>query len=40
MDERRGTYTVLVGKKTEGKRHLLRHRRKWEDNIKLDLQKR
>ena len=37
MGDRRGTYTVLVGK-PEGKRSLGRHRRRWEDNIKMDLQ--
>jgi len=30
-------YRVLVGK-TEGKRPLGRSRRKWENNIKMDLQ--
>jgi hypothetical protein len=35
--ERRSTHRVLVGK-TEGKRPLGRHSRRWEDNIKLDLQ--
>ena len=30
-------YRDLVGK-LEGKRPLGRHRRRWEDNIKLDLQ--
>jgi len=34
---RRGTYTVLVGKH-EGKRPLGRHRLRWEDNIKMELQ--
>ena len=38
MGERRGVYTVLVGK-PEGKRSLGRRRRRWEDNIKMDLQK-
>jgi len=33
----RGIYRVLVGKH-EGKRLLGRHRRRWEDNIKMDLQ--
>ena len=33
-----GVYRVLVGK-TEGKRPLGRHRRRWEHNIKMDLQK-
>jgi len=37
MEERRGVYRVLVGK-PEGKRPLGRHRRKWGDNIKKDLQ--
>ena len=37
MGERRGVYRVLVGKH-EGKRPLGRPRRKWEDNIKMDLQ--
>ena len=35
--ERRGVYRVLVGKH-EGKRPLGRPRRRWEDNIKMDLQ--
>jgi hypothetical protein len=35
--ERRGVYRVLVGK-LEGKRPLGRCRRRWEYNIKLDLQ--
>jgi len=34
---RRGLYSVLVGK-PEGKRTLRRSRRRWEDNIKMDLQ--
>ena len=37
MGEWRGVYRVLVGK-PEGKRPLGRPRRKWEDNIKMDLQ--
>jgi hypothetical protein len=37
IGERRGLYSVLVGK-PEGKRSLGRPRRKWEDNIKMDLQ--
>ena len=36
MGEGRGVHTVLVGK-PEGKRPLVRPRRKWEDNIKMDL---
>jgi len=35
-EERRGVYRVLV-EKPEGKRPLGRPRRRWEDNIKLDL---
>ena len=38
MGEDRGVHRVLVGK-PEGKRPLGRPRRRWEDNIKLDLQK-
>ena len=34
----RGVYRVLVGK-PEGKRPLGRPRRRWEDNIKMDLQR-
>ena len=37
MGEDRGVYRVLVGK-SEGKRPLGRPRRRWEDNIKMDLQ--
>jgi hypothetical protein len=37
MMERREVYRVLVGK-PEGKRPLGRPRRRWEDNIKMDLQ--
>ena len=37
MVERRGVYRVLVGN-PEGKRPLGRPRRRWEDNIKMDLQ--
>ena len=37
MGEGRGVYRVLVGK-PEGKRPLERPRRRWEDNIKIDLQ--
>jgi hypothetical protein len=36
--EGRGVYRVLVGKH-EGKRPLGRPRRRWEDNIKMDLRK-
>ena len=38
MGERRGVYRVLV-EKTEGKITLGRPRRRWEDNIKMYLQK-
>jgi len=36
MGQRRGVYGVLVGK-PEGKSQLGRPRRRWEDNIKMDL---
>jgi hypothetical protein len=36
MEEGRGIYGVLVGR-PEGKRPLGRTRRRWEDNIKMDL---
>jgi hypothetical protein len=35
--ERRGVYRVLIGK-PEGKGPLGRPRRRWEDNIQMDLQ--
>jgi hypothetical protein len=38
MGEKRGVHRVLVGK-PEGKRSLGRPRRRWENNIKMDLQK-
>ena len=38
IGEDRGVQRVLVGK-TGGKRPLGRPRRRWEDNIKMDLQK-
>ena len=37
MGQGRGVYRVLVGK-SEGKRPLGRPRRRWEDNIKMDLE--
>ena len=37
MGERRSVYRVLVGK-PEDKSKLGRPRRRWEDNIKMDLQ--
>ena len=37
MGDNRGVYRVLVGN-PQGKRQLGRHRHKWEDNIKMDLQ--
>jgi hypothetical protein len=36
MGKMRGVHSVLVGK-PEGKRLLGRPRRRWEDNIKMDL---
>jgi hypothetical protein len=38
MVEGRGVYRVFVGK-PEGKKLLGRPRRRWKDNIKMDLQK-
>jgi hypothetical protein len=37
MGAGRGVYRVLVGK-PEGKKVLGRPRRRWEDNIRMDLQ--
>jgi hypothetical protein len=37
MGEGRGVYSILVGK-TEGKRPLGRPRRRWEGNVRMDLQ--
>ena len=37
MGEGRGVHKVLV-EKPEGKRPMARPRRRWEDNIKMDLQ--
>jgi hypothetical protein len=37
MGEERGVHRVLVGK-SEEQRPLRRPRRRWEDNIKMDLQ--
>ena len=37
MEEGRGVHRILLGK-SEGKRPLGRPRRRWEDNIKMDLQ--
>jgi len=37
MGDRRGVYSVLVGRPEE-KSPLGRHRRRWEDNNKMDLQ--
>jgi hypothetical protein len=37
MGEKRGAKTILVGR-PEGRRPLGRPRRRWEDNIKMDLQ--
>jgi len=36
MGDRRGVFRVLVGK-PDGKRPLGRPRRRWDDNIKMDL---
>jgi hypothetical protein len=37
MEKRRGAYRVFVGK-PEGKRSLGKHRHRWKDNIKMDIQ--
>jgi hypothetical protein len=37
MGDKRGAYRVLMGN-TEGKRPLGRPRRRWEDDIKMDIQ--
>ena len=37
FEERRAVYRILVGK-PKGKRPFGRPRRRWEDNIKMDLQ--
>jgi hypothetical protein len=37
MGEKRGAYRILVGR-PKGRRPLGRPRRRWEDNIKTDLQ--
>jgi hypothetical protein len=37
MGEKRGAYRILVGR-PEGRRPLGRPRRRWDDNIKTDLQ--
>jgi hypothetical protein len=36
MEEKRNAYRVLVGK-PEGKRQLGRPRKRWEDNLEVDL---
>jgi hypothetical protein len=36
MGEKRNAYRILVGR-AEGKRPLERTRRRWEDNIRMDL---
>jgi hypothetical protein len=37
MGEKRGAYRISVGR-PDGRRPLERPKRKWEDNIKMDLQ--
>ena len=37
MEESRSTFKILTGKPT-GKKHLGRPRRRWEDNIRMDLE--
>jgi hypothetical protein len=38
MGKMRSEYKTLVGK-PEGKRPCIRHRQRWEDNIRMDLKK-
>jgi hypothetical protein len=38
MGDRKGAYRVLVGR-PDGNKSLGKPRRRWEDNIKMDLQK-
>jgi hypothetical protein len=35
MGDKRDAYNILLGK-SEGKRPLGRHRRRWDDNISMD----
>ena len=35
--EGRSAFNILTGKPTTGKRHLGRHRRRWEGNIRIDI---
>ena len=37
MEEGRSSFKILTGKPS-GKRHLERPRRRWEDNIRMDLE--
>ena len=37
MEEGRGVFKILTGKPT-GKRHLGRSRRRWKDNIRMNLE--
>jgi hypothetical protein len=37
MGEKRGAYRILVGRR-EGRRPFRRPRRRWDDNIKMNLQ--
>jgi len=37
MEDMKGVYRVLM-RKTEGRRPVGRPRRRWEDNIKMDIQ--
>jgi hypothetical protein len=37
MGKKTGAYRILVGR-SEGRRPLGRYRRRWEDNVKMDLQ--
>jgi hypothetical protein len=39
MEEMRNAYKIFIGK-PDGKRPLGRHRRRWEDNIRVDIRER
>ena len=38
MEEGRSAFKILIGKPTTGKRPLGMPRRRWEDNIRMDLE--
>jgi hypothetical protein len=38
MGYRKGVYKILVGENLRKREHFVRHRRRWEDNFKMDIQ--